>query len=266
MEADAEKLKIINFRIAEQVLQESNSQLHNQNRHLRYTNISMIALFVCILVALILSAFLIVYFIQAKTPCQKYRYSNSTDLGVIRFASRRGWQALPARTKRMVILEKPARCVIFMNTGDTFPCKMSEECCNLVKSYQFRDMHREDYPWQDIGWHYVIDYEGLIYEGRSLEFVPAAAKGWNYHTIGIAIIGNFKYDPYIPGSMISSFAILLDWLLKSKYLDNNYILYGFCEVRNVDRNGRYLYKYVRDHPEIFPHVRSRGNESYCGLY
>ena len=43
--------------------------------------------------------------------------------------------------------------------------------------------------WRDIGYHYLIDRDGLIYPGRPVQQTGAHGKGRNTGTIGICLIG-----------------------------------------------------------------------------
>ncbi len=43
--------------------------------------------------------------------------------------------------------------------------------------------------WSGIGYHYVIDLEGNIHKGRSVEIMGAHAKGHNLHSIGVVYVG-----------------------------------------------------------------------------
>lgn len=54
--------------------------------------------------------------------------------------------------------------------------------------------HAVEKDWGDIGYNYVIDYKGNIYEGRKggLGVVGAHSSGNNYGSVGIAIIGNYS--------------------------------------------------------------------------
>ena len=46
-----------------------------------------------------------------------------------------------------------------------------------------------DKGWSDIGYHYLIDRDGTVVEGRPVEKSGAHAKGYNANSIGIAIFG-----------------------------------------------------------------------------
>ena len=46
--------------------------------------------------------------------------------------------------------------------------------------------------WADIGYHYLIDYKGRVWEGRSLRYQGAHVRDNNEGNIGIALLGNFN--------------------------------------------------------------------------
>ena len=59
----------------------------------------------------------------------------------------------------------------------------------------------------DVGYHYLIGPDGTIYEGRSIYYQGAHAKGHNPNTIGIAFLGNYKDRP-LPKAAMDSLAAL----------------------------------------------------------
>ena len=53
--------------------------------------------------------------------------------------------------------------------------------------------HQRNKGWADIGYHYVIDRNGRLWQGRSLEFQGAHASGKaNRGNIGIVLLGNYS--------------------------------------------------------------------------
>jgi len=54
---------------------------------------------------------------------------------------------------------------------------------------EVRRWHVEDRGWSDIGYHYLIDRDGTVVEGRPLGRTGAHVKGRNTGTIGIALFG-----------------------------------------------------------------------------
>lgn len=53
--------------------------------------------------------------------------------------------------------------------------------------------HREQ-GFKMIGYHYVIDLDGDVEEGRPLSMTGAHCKGWNDRSIGICYIGGLAKD------------------------------------------------------------------------
>lgn len=50
--------------------------------------------------------------------------------------------------------------------------------------------------WGDVGYHFLIDPEGRIYEGRRLSWRGAHVGGQNDHNLGVCLLGNFnEYKP-----------------------------------------------------------------------
>ncbi len=45
--------------------------------------------------------------------------------------------------------------------------------------------------WGDIGYHFIVDRAGRVWEGRSLRYQGAHVKHKNYANIGIVVLGNF---------------------------------------------------------------------------
>jgi tetratricopeptide (TPR) repeat protein len=53
--------------------------------------------------------------------------------------------------------------------------------------------HQKDRGWADIGYHYIIDRRGEVFQGRSLSYQGAHASGRaNRGNIGIVVLGNYS--------------------------------------------------------------------------
>ncbi|MGH3309832.1 MAG: peptidoglycan recognition protein family protein [Streptomyces sp.] len=73
--------------------------------------------------------------------------------------------------------------------------------------------------WDDLGYNFVVDRCGTIYEGRAGDLKGsvegAHTKGFNEHSLGIAALGTFDEGERIPGAMLESIASLAAWKLRS---------------------------------------------------
>ena len=57
-----------------------------------------------------------------------------------------------------------------------------------------QDLHMDTNQWADVGYHYVIDKDGILYEGRDIQVRGASVAGYNIGTIGVCVMGNFEVD------------------------------------------------------------------------
>jgi hypothetical protein len=57
---------------------------------------------------------------------------------------------------------------------------------------QIRSAHVGDRGWADIGYHYIIDPAGRIWEGRQIQYQGAHVKDQNENNLGILVMGNFE--------------------------------------------------------------------------
>ena len=63
----------------------------------------------------------------------------------------------------------------------------------------FQQFHMGDRGWGDIGYHYLIDPAGRIWEGRDMKYQGAHAGGDNnVHNVGICLLGKFTADGQRP--------------------------------------------------------------------
>lgn len=57
--------------------------------------------------------------------------------------------------------------------------------------------HTRQNGWIDIGYHFEVDPDGTIWDGRPLDINPASIKGHNKGAVAIAIIGNFDEEQLV---------------------------------------------------------------------
>lgn len=71
--------------------------------------------------------------------------------------------------------------------------------------------------WDDIGYNFLVDRCGTIYEGRAggvdRPVTGAHTQGFNHRTVGIAAIGTFTAGVPVPREMTDAIAALAAWKL-----------------------------------------------------
>lgn len=85
---------------------------------------------------------------------------------------------------------------------------------------QIWDYHTNNNGWGDIGYNYLIDPNGVIYEGRAGgdNVIGAHALGHNIGTVGIAFIGTFSDVEPTPAAL-SSAETLIAWISDQNNID-----------------------------------------------
>jgi hypothetical protein len=70
--------------------------------------------------------------------------------------------------------------------------------------------HRNQRGWADIGYHFLIGKNGLIYEGRDWHVRGTHVETYNSGSLGICLLGNFmSQDPTI--AQLDSTLALINW-------------------------------------------------------
>ena len=59
----------------------------------------------------------------------------------------------------------------------------------LATLSEIQRLHREDRGWADVGYHFLVDKDGTIYEGRALTVRGAHTAGFNTGSAGICLLG-----------------------------------------------------------------------------
>lgn len=72
------------------------------------------------------------------------------------------------------------------------PASLSSQGQVASRIEMIRQSHVMSRGWADIGYHYVVDPQGRIWEGRSSRYQGAHVKDQNENNLGILCLGNFQ--------------------------------------------------------------------------
>jgi uncharacterized protein with LGFP repeats len=106
--------------------------------------------------------------------------------------TRRGWGANEKlREKKFVYTKKvKAAFVHHSATGNNYSCKQSPSVIRSIYRYHVNSM-----GWRDLGYNFLVDKCGKIYEGRaggvSKAVLGAHTLGFNSNSMGIAVLGTY---------------------------------------------------------------------------
>jgi hypothetical protein len=76
--------------------------------------------------------------------------------------------------------------------------------------------HTQTLGWSDIGYNFIVDRFGRLYEGRwggiDKPVIGAHTGGFNTDTVGVAALGDYEADP-VPAAVEAGFGQVLGWKL-----------------------------------------------------
>ena len=123
-----------------------------------------------------------------------------------RIISRRGWGANESWATREPVYRKPKAFVIHHTVTPNNP----EDPVAIVRA--ILRYHAVSRGWGDIGYNFLIDHQGNIYEGRKGGdgVVGIHAGDYNYGSIGIALMGDYRSAQMTP-AMKEALVSLMAW-------------------------------------------------------
>nr|AFE48097.1 peptidoglycan recognition protein 5 isoform A [Ctenopharyngodon idella] len=87
---------------------------------------------------------------------------------------------------------------------------------------------------------FLISGDGVVYEGRGWGIVGAHAKEHNFHSVGIAFMGNFN-DELPSSESLSALLRLLHIGVLHGHVRPNFVLVGHRDVAKTACPGEHLY-------------------------
>jgi len=94
----------------------------------------------------------------------------------------------------------------------------------------------------DIAYHFIIDYAGRVWEGRSLAYEGAHVSHQNTRNLGVLLLGNFEKQSPSQES-IATTTMLVD-LLRDRFGIKRHRVYGHRDLGSSVCPGKHLYPHV----------------------
>lgn len=130
-----------------------------------------------------------------------------------KIVTRRGWGADESLRARGFVYTKTDKAVFIHHTatGNNYTCSETPSVIRSIYRYHVLSM-----GWRDIGYNFLVDKCGTIYEGRAggvaKPVLGAHTMGFNGNSVGIAVIGT--YSRSTPSSAaVKAVARLAAWKL-----------------------------------------------------
>lgn len=105
-------------------------------------------------------------------------------------------------------------------------CTDKYKCIAQMVAIQQNHLRR---GYNDIGPNYLVSGDGLVFEGRGANVIGAMTGSWNQKSISIMFLGNYVHDSP-KQEAFDDVNTLLEVLVKIKVLQDDYVVYGHCQV------------------------------------
>ncbi|MFF8728330.1 peptidoglycan recognition protein [Streptomyces sp. NPDC015171] len=130
-----------------------------------------------------------------------------------RIVTRRGWGADESLREHGFAYTEKVKAAFVHHTasGNTYTCAQTPSVIRGIYRYHVKSM-----GWRDIGYNFLVDKCGTLYEGRAggaaRAVLGAHTLGFNTDSMGIAVIGTYG-TAKPPGKAVTAIARLTAWKL-----------------------------------------------------
>ncbi|MXM67141.1 N-acetylmuramoyl-L-alanine amidase [Streptomyces sp. HUCO-GS316] len=127
--------------------------------------------------------------------------------------TRRGWGANESLREKEFVYTKKVKAAFVHHTasGNGYSCSQAPSVIRGIYRYHVKSM-----GWRDIGYNFLVDKCGNIYEGRAggvaKPVLGAHTLGFNSNSMGIAVVGSFG-SKKPPAAAVTAIARLTAWKL-----------------------------------------------------
>lgn len=151
---------------------------------------------------------------EAAYPVASARPGTKPHIGPRpRIVTRKGWGANEKLRESRLAYTKKVKAVFVHHTAMTnrYSCKRAPAMIRAMYRYHVKSM-----KWRDIGYNFLVDKCGTVYEGRAggvaKPVMGAHTYGFNTNTMGVAVLGS--YDRSRPSkAAVTALSRLAAWKL-----------------------------------------------------
>jgi hypothetical protein len=150
-------------------------------------------------------------------PVQEPRHTRAVlHLAALRpvVIGRAAWHADEKSVRRGLVFDHAVKAVFVHHTDNPNDYDCRKDVPAMLLALEQRHIAL---GWDDLGYNFVVDRCGGIYEGRagSAERAVRGAhtEGFNADTVGIAALGNFGAGHKVPRAMLRAIAAIAAWKL-----------------------------------------------------
>lgn len=90
---------------------------------------------------------------------------------------------------------------------------------DLTTVQEIQTLHMDDRGWADIGYHFCVGQNGMVYEGRMMSARGVHTEMYNTGSLGVCLLGNFE-EMMPTQAQLDSTQGLLNWLVLRLHLSH----------------------------------------------
>ncbi|MYS22741.1 N-acetylmuramoyl-L-alanine amidase [Streptomyces sp. DvalAA-14] len=186
----------------------------------------------------------LVFVVTCSAPVHHAQQSPRSRVAVLHRAAlrpvvigRATWHADERDVHGKPIYDDSIKAVFVHHTDNPNDYDCTKDVPAMLQAIEERHIH--DMGWDDVGYNFVVDRCGTIYEGRAgsvdRDVRGAHTEGFNAHTVGIAALGSFGAGVKVPRPMLEAIAAIAAWKLDPGIDPRG-------KVRLVSSNGESRYR------------------------
>lgn len=134
------------------------------------------------------------------------------------------------------------RITIHHDGMDTFTSTDRGSAAARLEQIRNAHLNRAGEPFGDIGYHYVIDPAGRVWQGRPLEWQGAHVRATNEGNLGICCLGNFMKQHPSDAQLRALDSFVASQMARYRVPPNR--LYTHRELGSTECPGNNLQPYV----------------------
>ena len=203
-------------------------------------------------------------FASAKPATRRTRTASSSVDGVV---PRAAWRARPVGTNINRATGGWNRITIHHTAMDARHLYRASASSSAAELRLIQRQHQDANGWADIGYHFLIDPSGRVFEGRSLHWQGAHAgrdsatgRNFNEQNIGICLLGNFQTERPTPAAL-DSLEDLIATLSRQNGIARSSI-YGHQHFKGTECPGRHLASWLTNYKRGIASVAPHSDHSH----
>ncbi len=158
--------------------------------------------------------------------------------GKVSALSRKMWAAQPPIPGKMTPMGRVTKITIHHEGGqnannDTSPLQVAETL-RMIQNQHYKRLGAGD-----IGYHFIIDRTGMIWQGRDWLYQGAHTSGANPNNMGVMLLGNFEFQQPTPAQLLS-LSNLVGSLVRKYGLNPATDIYGHNDFCSTACPGKFL--------------------------